>query len=174
MNGEAGYGGGPPLEDAGESDHERRLNVRGRETAPIIGRYLEAWSGGLDLALSSSAARARETWELIAPELAQAPPLIVDERLYLCGFEAVSLRLQELDDDIHSVIVIAHNPDLQILTVTLSSDRGSEATGRARQKFPTAGLARLDLAIDSWPDLRPACGQLTWFETPKRLALRPE
>jgi phosphohistidine phosphatase len=151
------------------NDHDRVLNERGRQTAPIIGQFLKRKNAAIDLALCSSAARAQETWDLVAQELPKPPPVQVDERLYLCGVENMVMRLREVSDDVQSLIVVAHNPDMQILTISLSADRGSQAAGRARHKFPTAGLACFELDIDHWPDLRPDCGELLYFESPKRL-----
>ncbi len=156
------------------SDHDRVLNGRGRWAAPVMGQYLARQGEQIDLALCSSAARARETWDLVAKELPSPPRVEVDERLYLCGLDNMAMRLRELPDEVRSVIVVAHNPDLQILTVALSRDRGSEATARARHKFPTAGLAKLELDIEDWADLQPECGTLIYFESPKRLAYQEE
>jgi len=156
------------------NDHDRVLNDRGRRSAPVIGRFLKKQGAELDLALCSSASRARETWGLVADELAVAPPVLIEERLYLCGIDNMVFRLRELDEKLASVILIAHNPDLQILTVSLSADRGSQAAGRVRHKYPTAGLARLELDIADWSDIRPDCGRLVYFETPKRLAYQAE
>ena len=157
-------------DDPDVGDHDRVLTPRGRWAAGVMGRYLEDQGVRLDLALCSSAARARETWDLATAEMTQPPQLLVEEGLYLCGVESMAMRLRSLDETVKSVIVIAHNPDLQIMTVNLAHDQGSQAAARARHKFPTAGLARLDLEIAEWPDLRPDCGLLALFETPKRLA----
>ncbi len=156
------------------SDHDRILNDRGRWSAPVIGRFLQEQAVQLDLALCSSALRARQTWDLVSKELAAPPPVSVEQRLYLCGVENMAMRLRELEAAQKTVILIAHNPDLQILTVSLTADRGSPMAARARHKFPTAGLARLDLNIDSWADLQPDCGNLVSFESPKRLAYQPD
>jgi len=151
------------------NDHDRVLNERGREAAPVIGRFLKRKTATIDLAICSSAARAQETWSLVSKELPFQPPVEVDERLYLCGVESMVMRLREVSDDVQSLIIIAHNPDMQILTISLSADRASQAAGRARHKFPTAGLAGFELDIDHWQDLRPDCGELVFFESPKRL-----
>ena len=39
----------------------------------------------------------------------------------------------------------------------------------AMVRFPTAAMARVDLAIDSWKDAAPGCGQLRWLVPPKLL-----
>ncbi|HXT88463.1 MAG TPA: histidine phosphatase family protein, partial [Trebonia sp.] len=56
------------------ADHERPLAKRGRRDAPVVGRWLRT-SGYLpDAVICSTAARARQTWELVSAELPSAAP----------------------------------------------------------------------------------------------------
>ncbi|MFI1928214.1 SixA phosphatase family protein [Streptomyces sp. NPDC020377] len=66
----------------GVPDHERPLAPRGRRDAPAAGRALAEAGCVPDLALCSTAARARGTWELAAAEWDTPPPVRLDPRLY--------------------------------------------------------------------------------------------
>src|SRR5437773_6344926 len=55
------------------NDRDRRLNGRGREDSPVLGRYIAGRKLLPQLVLVSPATRARETWDLLAKELPQAP-----------------------------------------------------------------------------------------------------
>ena len=57
----------------GERDHERKLAARGRDDAPQLGTYLVRHGLVPDLVVVSTAARARETWELAAAAFADPP-----------------------------------------------------------------------------------------------------
>ena len=56
--------------DVDAADRDRPLAKRGRRQAPPTGRWLAAQDLALDLAVVSPAARARQTWELVAAQLA--------------------------------------------------------------------------------------------------------
>ena len=56
------------------ADHERPLAKRGRRDAPVVGRWLGASGYVPDAVICSTAARARETWDLASAGLAAAAP----------------------------------------------------------------------------------------------------
>lgn len=64
------------------SDHERPLAERGRMDAAVAGRRLTDSGLGFDLALCSTATRARETWKLAVHELDHRPKTVYEERVY--------------------------------------------------------------------------------------------
>src|SRR5262245_27476278 len=65
-----------------EPDIDRPLAKRGRRQAPEAGAWLAEHVDRIDLAVVSPAARARQTWELAAAELASPPRVVVDDRVY--------------------------------------------------------------------------------------------
>ena len=72
-----------------------------------------------------------------------------------------------------SVLVIGHNPGLEMLAFRLTDPRAkgtdSEALERMKGKFPTAGLAILELPARSWHALEPASCRLIGFVRPRDL-----
>jgi phosphohistidine phosphatase len=103
----------------GEADRLRPLATRGRRQAAEAGRWLAASVDHLDLAVVSPAERARSTWELASAELAAPPPTRFEERAYAASGEALLRLVQELDDDLATVVLVGHNPDLEDLVETL-------------------------------------------------------
>ena len=151
-------------DDPAAPDHERPLNERGRRAAPAMGRRIAAANLRPDLVLCSSARRALETWELVAPELEARPKLAVERGLYLCGPDALLARLRRLGPE-DCVLLVAHNPDLQDLALELAGE-GAPATLRALAvKLPTGGLVALSLA--DWKTLGPGAARLHLFATPR-------
>ena len=59
----------------GDPDHERPLAARGVRQAPEAGRWLAAHLDRIDLAVVSTAERARRTWSLVSAELGAVPPV---------------------------------------------------------------------------------------------------
>jgi phosphohistidine phosphatase len=104
----------------GEPDHERPLAPRGRRQAAEAGRWLASHVDGIDLAVVSPAERARSTWSLASAELADAPPLRLDERAYAASASTLLEVVRELTEDLGSVLLVGHNPGLEDLLESLT------------------------------------------------------
>jgi phosphohistidine phosphatase len=187
----------------GMPDHDRPLNRRGREEAPVVGTYL-AHNGLIpDRVLCSTSERTRETWDLVAGALAQAvrpsralrtgsdqrsantvgkkgspqpkrPPVDFDERLYAAEPQTILGLLRETSPKVHSLLVVGHNPGIHEAALTLIASGDVEARERLHEKFPTSGLAVIDFALDEWTKLHARSGRLDRFVTPRQLATEPE
>jgi phosphohistidine phosphatase len=96
------------------------------------------------------------------------PEIRFEQSLYLAEPETILRLLAALPDAADGVMVIGHNPGLQALAVRLGGS-GGEALRRLRSKFPTGGLAVLDLEIDRWRDIADASGTLFRFVAPRDL-----
>jgi phosphohistidine phosphatase len=148
-------------------DQERPLADRGRRDAPETGRWLGGTGLVPELALCSPAVRTRETWKLVAHELSTRPRTSYDERLYEATPGDLVAVVQELPDEVATVLLVGHNPGLQGLTEVLSGEAEGEALARLRQTgFPTAAVAVLEFTVP-WKSVEPGTGRLVTFHTPK-------
>jgi phosphohistidine phosphatase len=120
-------------------DHHRPLNRRGREAARLIGQHLPASVGAIDLVLCSSAARTRETLDLVLARFAPRPRCLIENELYLAGRDELIARLQRLPESDANVMLIGHNPGLHDLAVALADPDSSR--DQSLGKFPTAARA---------------------------------
>jgi phosphohistidine phosphatase len=147
--------------DAASSDFERPLNARGERDAPEMGRRLAARSPAPDRILSSSAARARRTAEVLAREIGCDPGQIeFRETLYLAGTSELMAAIESLDDTWEHVLFVGHNPGLSELLNLLADAHLDE--------LPTCGVAELELALDSWREVRPGVAERMQLDFPKR------
>ena len=155
----------------GVVDEERPLNGRGREAARLVGAYLAREGLVPDLALVSTARRTQETWALVSGWLEPRPNLRSEPALYAASPEEMLDVLKDVGAGPRTVLMLAHNPGTQELALALA---GSAGDGRAIQamaeKYPTAGLAILDLSVPGWSLVAPGCGRLERFVTPRSLA----
>ena len=151
------------------ADHERPLAARGERAALVMGRYIEQRRLLPDLVLCSTAVRSIETLRLTATQWSGTPKTEFDRSLYLTGQRAILERIAAVDRSVTAVMVIAHNPDLQDLTVRLIGGEDVPMRQLAERKFPTAALAVFHLAIERWSDIRSATGTMVELETPKTL-----
>ena len=91
------------------------------------------------------------------------PPSIgtLTRSFYLADPEVYLELLRELGADVRTAMVVGHNPGMEELVELL--------TGRD-EIFPTAALARVELAIDRWVELSPGTrGRLVSLWRPKEL-----
>lgn len=150
-------------------DHERPLNQRGLETAGKIGSYIARHGLVPDRVLCSTAKRARETWDRVAIELPTPPEVEFEERLYNAQPAAIMEVLRNFKGRARSLLVVGHNPGLQELAGLLIASGDLEHRERLREKFPTAGLAVIDFALDEWRKLHLHAGRLERFVAPRML-----
>lgn len=148
------------------TDHDRPLAARGRDAAPKMGAWLKAHGPMPELVLCSTAARARQTLALALEALGAAPETRFDRGLYLAGGAGVLARLRQAPDAAATVLLVGHNPDLEQLARRLATTGDKPALSRLAEKYPTAGLAVIELPVERWADAGPG-GRLVAFETPK-------
>jgi phosphohistidine phosphatase len=143
-------------------DHERLLNDRGQRAAKRMGKHLVERGLDPELIVSSSATRTRETTERLLEEWGGTPRVIFDRVLYLPEAGAVIEYLARNAGDAQSVLLVNHEPTCSTLIRQLCKETVAH--------FPTAALARVDLAIDDWQDLRAGVGELSWMTVPRELS----
>ena len=106
----------------GEADIDRTLNHRGQRQAPDAGSWLAENFPGIDLAIVSPATRARSTWVLASAELSESPEARIDDRAYAASVNDLLQIVRELPDELHTVILVAHNPGLEDLVYVLAGE----------------------------------------------------
>lgn len=156
----------------GAEDHERELNERGLAAAPKVGRLLRSRDLGPDLALCSTAARARRTWDLAAAELGQdgVPPVQHLRTLYLAEPERMLDLVRRQDAAAaRRLVLVGHNPGMHALALGLVGAGEPTARARLAEKFPTAALARIGFPDDDWRAAALGRGELLDFWRPREL-----
>jgi phosphohistidine phosphatase len=139
------------------SDARRPLADRGRRDAPAAGRWLREHLDRIDLVVCSPAVRARQTWELVAGELASPPPVRGDDRVYEASAETLLAVARELPDDAHTVVLVGHNPGLEDAVALL---------GGSPERIRTATIAVLE-GSGAWSDAGPRWARLREITTPR-------
>ncbi len=150
----------------GVADAERPLAGRGRRDAPAAGRWLWAAARPPELVICSPAQRTRETWELAHGELAADPRVVHDDRVYAAELPELLDVLRETPERARTVLLVAHQPGVQELTLALAGAARGDALDRVREKFPTSAIAVLEMDTP-WSALADGCGVLTEFVVPR-------
>jgi phosphohistidine phosphatase len=149
------------------TDHERPLAPRGRRAATAIAEHLREHGVAPELVLCSSARRARETLELVAPGLGPVARVLIEDGLYGATAEDLLDRLHEVPASTASVMLVGHNPAMQDLALALAAP-GAEVE-RLRAKFPTGAFATLRITAGGWADLHRRGAELVDLLLPREL-----
>jgi len=147
---------------AGLSDKERPLNARGRATAPIMANWLARQNRMPALVLCSSSVRTQQTLELMMQHWTtlqesnpgiELPQVHIDDSLYLASDllilsstkKSVAGLRSEVAHCVNCVMVLAHNPGLEILVSQLSNHQN---------EMPTGAIAVFESSDDDgeWPN----------------------
>ena len=153
-------------------DHERPLNGRGERAAKAMADHIARQGPRPELILCSTAMRTRQTLEPLLKRLpAPAPPISLEDGLYLASEQILLARLQAVPDAVFTVLLIGHNDGIGQLAADLAGSGPSEALATLREKYPTGALTVLRLPDGPWSDLKPGSAKLLDFVRPRDLAV---
>jgi phosphohistidine phosphatase len=157
-------------DDSGLEDHERPLGPRGQRAVRLLGEQLRKNDIHPVQVLCSSSRRTRETLDGVDPDGER----IIENELYDASCDEVIERLKRVPDDTASVMLIGHNPAMQMLVLRLTGANGNGIRtvdgdlAEVQRKFPTGALASLVLEC-SWSELSPGCAKLVDYIRPRAL-----
>ena len=148
-------------DDPGLDDFDRPLNERGEKDAPRMGKRLKEREVTVDLMISSPARRAFKTCKAIAKVLGYPVDKIKTEmKIYHAGEESILSVLKLIKDPNNVVMIFGHNPGLTEFANSLLNE--------TIMNIPTAGVVAGKLNIESWNDVEMGCGELLFFDFPKK------
>lgn len=135
-------------EPGGEgADHDRPLTDRGLRDAAEAGRWLGSVVPQVDEVWCSSAVRAVQTWDAMAPSLV-APPASVEREVYLTGARDLVGRLERVPPG-RTVLLVGHNPTAeQLLAAVVGELRGLRPGAVAVADLDSGRL------VDTWSPTR--------------------
>ena len=132
------------------ADHDRPLNDRGRRDAPEMGRRIRERGIAPDAIISSTAVRARSTAEAIAEQVGAAPGILT--------LDTILDVIAELDDDLTTAVVVAHDPGMSDLAHRISGEI---------DHMPTCGVAEFRFAAWTWSEIAEAEPLEVHLDTPR-------
>lgn len=132
-------------------DISRELTPKGRTQAREVGELLAGQR--VELVLSSPAARARQTTELLGLRV----PIRYVDRLYNAGSRALLAELSGVPDQVRTVLIVGHAPGIPALAENLADRLHSspEALALIRYNYPPATLVGLEF-FGGWSALAEA------------------
>ena len=154
---------------AGLADHDRPLAPRGSRAVAALRRHVAGAHLAPDLVLCSTARRAVDTWEGIAPACPPGTPVEFVPELYGATAAGLMRRLSQLPAATGCVLVVGHNPGLEDLADGLAGSGPVDLMGRLHTKFPTGALVTLAVP-GPWANLRWNMAELAGYVVPRELS----
>jgi phosphohistidine phosphatase len=150
-------------------DFDRPLNPRGRRAAQTIGREMRARGLHFDKVAASPAVRVIETLADVSQGYGRDLAPDYDERLYLASVATLLDVIHETEDAADRLLVVAHNPGLEMLALAWSGRGDATLRDELALKYPTATLAEIAFPVERWSDVTNGAGSLARFIRPRDL-----
>ncbi|MGV3540224.1 MAG: SixA phosphatase family protein [Rufibacter sp.] len=140
--------------EAGQQEIDRELTLFGERQAGEVGLWLKEQQLVPQLVLCSPAVRTRSTLQQVQEAFGKAVPVHFEEVLYHGTEREMKYLVQEVHEDIDTLLVIGHNPTIAFFAGLLLHEAEEPV------HFSPATVAVLQFAVTSWEDLRPKSGKL--------------
>lgn len=148
-------------DDSSLQDFDRPLNKRGFKNAPEMGKRLARRNHRTDIIISSPAARAITTAEIIASEISfDSNNILREPEIYEAGLNALVNVVASIDDNYRHAILVGHNPGLTYLCNYLCNAQ--------LDNMPTCSIVQIKFNIDTWAAISKHEGELVNFDYPKK------
>jgi phosphohistidine phosphatase len=152
--------------DSTLEDHDRPIQDKGRGRAANLAAWLDDRGIGCDLVLCSTALRTRQTLEIVLPVLGN-PEVRFEPAIYEADADALLALIQAIGEEHERVLLVGHDPGLQLLAAKLAMTATGDAMERLKRKYPTAAFALLSVGDANWAGLAAGMGHLALFQVPQ-------
>jgi len=143
-------------------DFSRELTDRGIRDASRIGAYCKNKGYDVDMIISSPAARAIATAELMAIQMDyEIEKIHTNEELYMASVRTFLQVINQLKNEWDKVMITSHNP-----TVTYLGEYISKAEVG---NMPTGSVMVIHFETDNWQEISENTGSLSSFFSPRML-----
>ena len=142
------------------SDRERALSDTGKADARALGLEMKRRSYNPDFTFCSPALRTKQTLEGLERAL---PDLSVEypDKLYNGACGDLLRFIQNANDEIENLMLIAHNPGIHELTAMLAGEGAPALVSRLAAGYKPGTLSVLDCPGQNWADIQPGENPLT-------------
>lgn len=144
-----------------KDDFDRALTTRGINDAYDMANRLKSRLNKVDLILTSYANRATHTATIFAGVIGfPFDKMKLSANLYEISEKQLVSLIQDLPNDLHSVIIVGHNP-----TFTYFVNRFLKSP---IENIPTAGMVGMSFDTHNWKDISKENLHSSFFEFPKK------
>ena len=143
-------------------DKKRPLLKKGTNRTKKIGKYLSDNNIKVDLIISSPAVRALETARIIAKAIHYPKEQIeINNNIYESDEESILEVIENLPNEIDSVMIFGHNPTFTYLSNYFLKDK--------IDWLPTSGTVSVSFITNDWSKIESADRKINFVLSPKSL-----
>ena len=153
------------LSTGGLPDIERKLTPKGKEDALALGRTMKNNGYQPDLILCSSAKRTKETLNHVMETLEKCAIKIIPG-IYNGTRKDLFRLIQNVNDDVKTLMLIGHNPVIHTLIATLSLEKSTALMNRLMSGYPPGTISTLNCPCKKWADIQVKDNPLTNLMSP--------
>ena len=146
-------------EKSGQDDYDRPLSQQGFEDAQLMADKLASKGVKADLIVASPATRTKQTSEVLASTLNYNKNIMYNEVLYMAYVNELVETITYTFDTVDTMILVAHNPSLTALAVTLVG---------FKEKIVSGGVMEVEFDCNSWIDISRENARLVSYEYPEQ------
>ncbi len=150
-------------------DSQRRLNGRGVKSAAFLAGFIVDKGWTPDYVLCSTAVRARSTIKPLAETLLDRCAVEYRDDLYMAMPDTLLNAVRGLDDTNETVLIVAHNPGLEMLAVALADEESKDMSAQMADHYPTGALAVFEFDVEKWADIEEGAGRAVFYGKPREL-----
>ena len=154
----------------GMDDRDRPLLEAGRQECKKMNSYLQENNIKPEVVLCSDAVRTMQTANFVIPRVFSTEKteddviqITPNKKLYLATPGEIIKEISKIDDEVNSIMVVAHNPGIQQLAVILAGSGNAEFINEIRIGYPTCALTEFSFDINNWKKIEPRSGVLESF-----------
>ncbi|MBI2966431.1 MAG: histidine phosphatase family protein [Bacteroidetes bacterium] len=141
-----------------DRDFNRILNKKGIGDAGKLGKWLKSNITLPDCIISSPAARAFQTAEIVQREIRFPGIVSTDEKIYCDSADDLIDVIKKLPEKYRNVMIVGHNPSFNELMHYLC-DTGID-------NIPKAAAAAIQVS-EKWREISQKCGRMLFLEKPR-------
>jgi phosphohistidine phosphatase len=145
--------------DTSLDDFDRPLSNRGKKDAPKMAQRLCERGIQVDLIISSSASRTKETAIIFADILNYKSEIIFNRRLYEASAGHILSVINQIDNRFENVLLVCHNPGITNLVNYLSDS--------FIENIPTTGIVGL-ISDRNWKEVNEKSCTCLFYDYPKK------
>lgn len=138
-----------------QDDFDLKLSSEGEIQAKNIGIKLREIGVKPDLIVSSPAARAKKTAEIICQEIYYRKTIMYNEVLFQAFVNELLETITYTFDTVDSMLIIGHNPSLTALTIVLDI---------YKEEIKPGEVLKIEFDTDSWIHVEKENAKLVWIE----------
>ena len=147
-------------------DKDRPLTASGKNGLERLKPALLAQGINMDHVFSSSANRTAQTAAIYAAFYDMCDSISFHDELYHPEAQAIVDFVKRRDDDLHTIAIVGHNPELEEAAHLLWE-------GRFDATVPTSACICLSFAVERWEDIQENMGKMEYYEFPKKYEKEP-